>query len=246
MNRRFLVVSVLLASFGCASAALGIGPLGPPTATLKQGQFGVALEYAYSDSDLELSLGTVDATWKGALSNTFLAQLGYGLTDDWEIYFPLGAANLKDADLDCSYKSAYGFGTKITFEKTENTSWGLLFEIGWRKNNDSGTVDLNDLGFAVTDYSVDFTYHEIVVALGPTWKIAEGIQVYGGPFFYVLEGDVDVEAAGVDTTLDLSQESMFGGYVGAELDICPNSSWYGEFLFTGDMWTLGTGIGWKF
>jgi hypothetical protein len=246
MNRRFLVVSGLLAAIACAPLALGAGPLGPPTATLKQGQFGIALEYAYNDSDLELSLGTDDTTWKGAISNTFLAQLGYGLTDDWEIYAPLGAANLKDVDLDCSYEFAYGFGTKITFEKTENTSWGLLFEIGWRKNNDSGIVDLTDLGLGFTTYTVDFTYNEIVVAVGPTWNVAEGMRVYGGPFFYVLEGDADVEAVGVDETLDVGQKPMFGGYVGVELDLCPNSSWYGEFQYTNDMMVFGTGVGWKF
>jgi hypothetical protein len=55
MNIRILVVSVLLAAVGCASAALAVAPLGPPTASLTKGQFSVNAEYAYSDSDWELS-----------------------------------------------------------------------------------------------------------------------------------------------------------------------------------------------
>lgn len=57
---------------------------------------------------------------------------------------------------------------------------------------------------------------------------------------------MDVESAGVDETLDLGEKSLFGGYVGVELDLCSNSSWYGEFQFTSDMMVFGTSISWKF
>jgi len=243
MNRRILVVSVLLSAVGCSSVAFAIAPLGPPTASLAKGQFGLSAEYAYSDSDWEISLGDNEATLEGVVSNVFLAQLGYGLTDDWEIYVPLGVAEHETAD----YKFAYGLGTKLTFEKVNDWSWGLLFEIGWRSGEDSGTVDFSEFGLGVVNAEVDFSYYDITVALGPTWKVAEGIRLYGGPFFYVLEGDVDYEITGLgDLSLDLGEKSLFGGYIGAELDICPNSSWYGEFQLTGDMMVFGTGISWKF
>jgi hypothetical protein len=74
MNLRILAVSMLLTAIVCASTALGIGPLGPPTATLKQGQFGIAAEYAHSDSDWEVTGLVIDGKMNDVKSNMFLAQ----------------------------------------------------------------------------------------------------------------------------------------------------------------------------
>ncbi len=241
MNRKLLAVSFLSIVLGLAPAAIAIAPLGPPTASLNKGQFSISAEYAYSDSDWELSFDDNDTSLEGVVSNVFLAQLGYGLTDDWEIYAPLGVA-----DHETGYKFAYGVGTKLTFEKVNDWSWGLLFEIGWRQGDDTTCLDLTGLGLGEGNFDVDFTYHDITVALGPTWKVAEKVRLYGGPFFYVLEGDMEIDSAGVDETLDVGVQTLFGGYIGAEIDLCENSSWYGEFQFTGDMMVLGTGISWKF
>lgn len=246
MNKKLLVASLLMASFGFVSIALSAGPLGPPTASLKQGQFGIALEYARSESDWEVEGRTIDGTMSSTKTNMFIAQPAYGLTDNWEVYALLGVTDSEWKDFDGGYEFAYGFGTKITFEKTENTAWGLLFELQWNKTNDSGTMDLADVNAVSANYSVDITYYDITVALGPEWKITDDLRLYGGPFFYVLEGDIDVEGSSINASSDISEDSMFGGYVGAEYDICPNSSWYGELRYAGDMWTFGTGIGWKF
>jgi hypothetical protein len=246
MNGKIFTGGIFLATLVFSSVALGVAPLGPPTAGLRQGQFGTAVEYAYSDADLELSLADFDTTVGGVQSNTFLVQPGYGLTDDWEIYAILGGADLEMDGVNCDSEFAYGFGTKITFSQYENISYGLLFELGWRKGNGNELLNLADVNLSATTYSVDIKYHEITVALGATWKAAEGVKVYGGPFFYVLEGEVEVEGAGVNEELDLDGGSMVGGYVGAEMDLCPNTTWYGEFQFTGDVCVLGTGVSWKF
>jgi len=246
MNGRSWIISCLLAAIACAPAALGAGVLGPPTATLKQGQFGIAAEYASGEFDWEVTGPVIDGKMNDVKSNMFFAQPAYGLTDDWEIYAMFGATDAGWDDFERGYEFAYGFGTKYTFEKTENISWGLLFELQWNKAGDSRTMNLADVNGTSADYSVDITYYDITIALGPTWKVNEGLRLYGGPFFYVLEGDIDVEGGGIDTSSDLSEEMMFGGYVGAEFDLCPNSSVYGELLATGDMWVFGTGIGWKF
>lgn len=246
MNRRFLAVTSLCILSGCVTVAFAAGPLGPPTASLKQGQSGIAVEYARSGADWEVTGRTIDGTMSSVKSNMFIAQPAYGLTDDWEIYALLGVSDTEWKDFDGGYEFAYGFGTKITFEKTENTAWGLLFELQWNKSGDSGTMNLTDVNAASANYSVNVTYYDITVALGPTWKITEDLRLYGGPFFYVLEGDIDVEGASVDASSDLSEQTLFGGYIGAEFDLCPRSSWYGEFRFTGDTWTFGTGVEWRF
>jgi hypothetical protein len=233
-KQKFLVVILLV--FGLSGTVQALGPLGPPTAGLKTGQWGVAAEYAFSDSDVEVSAFGLSDTLEGVKSNVFLGQIGYGLSDDWELYGLVGAADHECDDLDpieFDYDIAYGFGTKFTFAKDETLAWGVLFEMGWRQGDDS-----------LYGVDVDIDYYEIFVAVGPTWKAAEGVRIYGGPFFYMLDGEIDTSISGLSA--DLEEESNFGGYVGAEFDLCPNNALYVEYQFTGDMQTIGAGINWKF
>ena len=236
------VLFVVLFVLGLAGTALALGPLGPPTAGLKTGKFSVAGEYAFSDSDVEVE----GETLKGLESNIFLGQLGYGISDDWEVYGLLGAADheIDDLDpLDFSYDFAYGFGTKYTFAKGEKLSWGALFEMGWRSGDDS--IDVG-----VDSADVDFDYFEMFIAVGPTWKVSECFRIYGGPFFYMLDGDIEIEGTiegeAFDVSGDMEEESEFGGYVGAEWDLSANACLYGEVQFTSDMTVYGGGIAWKF
>jgi hypothetical protein len=240
--RKEMLLVVTLVVLGFAGTVLAMGPLGPPTAGLKQGQFGVAAEYAHSDSDVEIEGETLD----GLKSNVFLGQIGYGISDVWELYGLVGTADHESDDLeplDFGYDFAYGFGTKFTFVKEETLSWGVAFEMGWRQGDDSAIVD--DI-----DVDVDLDYFDMVVAVGPTWKAADNVRIYGGPFFYMLDGDLDgtlsADGEEISGSFDIEEESSFGGYIGTEIDLNQNTSWYGEFQFTGDMWVFGTGIGWKF
>jgi opacity protein-like surface antigen len=250
MNKKFLTASVfIVTTILASSAALAIGPLGPPAAGLNQGQFGVAAEYDYRNTDLTIRGNGLNDTLDNVKSNTFLAQPAYGLTDNWEIYALLGVADAKFEDFDSGYKFAYGLGTKVTFMKQTDLSLGALFEIGWSSSRDSGTVDLTDLtggGFGLTDYEIKIDYYEITVAVGPTWKMAEGLRLYGGPFLNIIDGSLKLEALGTDASFDLKEKSPLGGYIGAQWDICTNTSWYAEFQFTGASTSLGTGVNWKF
>ncbi len=240
------VLFVLLLVLGLAGSALALGPLGPPTASLKQGQWGVAAEYAFSDSDVEVE----GVTLEGLESNVFLGQIGYGISDVWELYGLAGAAD-HDSDnlepLSFGYDFAYGFGTKYTLIKDETLSWGVLFEMGWKQGDDDASVDLTDWGYgADEDVDVELDYYEIFIAIGPTWKMSDCLSLYGGPFFYMLDGDVDADLVSESISLDMEEESSFGGYVGLQWDMSPNTCLYGEFQFTGDMTVYGGGFGWKF
>jgi hypothetical protein len=243
-KQKFLIVIVLVLSLSVT--AMAFGPLGPPTAGLKTGQFSIAGEYSYTDSDVKIKGSGLDVTIEGVTSNMFLGQIGYGMSDDWEIYGLVGTADHQSDDLeplDFDYDFAYGFGTKLTLAKQENLSWGAMFEMGWRQGSDSAS------GGGISA-DVDLDYYEMFIALGPTWNASEGMRIYGGPFFYMLDGSIDGTASYEGSTysgsFDLEEESSFGGYVGAEFDLCPNSSLYVEYQFTGDMQTFGTGISWKF
>jgi hypothetical protein len=249
MTRRIVTAAVLpvILMLVWTSAASGASLLGPPTCSLKQGQFGLTGEYAYSAEDVKIS-NARDKSFADVKINAFLGKPAYGIAEDWEIYGLFGASNIDFEGINLNEKFAYGFGTKITFSKDANVSCGVLFELNWNSGRGSGTLDLTDVNVNLPedDYSIDMDYREMIIAIGPTWKVTNCLKVYGGPFFYVLEGNVEVQSEDVDKKLNLGTKAMFGGYFGAEMNLCENSSLFGEFQFTGERWVFGTGIGWKF
>lgn len=253
------VVFMVVALAG--SAALALAPMGPPTAGLKKGEFRVGFDYAFSEMDLKGSWSDaiialaedygveLKKTVKDVQSNLFAANIGYGICDYWEIFTRLGAANIENDVWDFSgdYGFLYGFGTKVTWAKQDNLSWGAMFQIQWLNSEDSWTIDDEKV-------TIEVDAHEIQVALGPTWKASDALSIYGGPFLHFLNGDADVHVVGESfSLLDLKQKSEFGGYIGAQLDLKPGPTQitkglylFGEFQFTGDAWGFGTGFGYKF
>jgi opacity protein-like surface antigen len=209
----------------------------------------------------------IDGTVKDFKSNAIGANLGYGITDTWELFARLGAANgkfdemeldnvsIEDVGFSGDYRFAYGFGTKVTFVQQEELDWGFLFQVNWLKTEDSvteeGTVDDVDYTASV---ETKISAWEIDIAVGPTWKLAEGISIYGGPFLQFISGDFDISAQATtseegtvtfDVSGDIKQKSVFGGYVGVNTDLSNNATLFGELQFTGDAWAFGTGVGWK-
>ncbi|MFB0552964.1 MAG: hypothetical protein ACETWQ_06570 [Phycisphaerae bacterium] len=253
MKKRMLLLVVALMVAGLwSSSALALDPMGPPMASLEQGKFSAGFDYAYGDMDIEadsslLGVDVGSTTFKGVKTNRILANIGYGVSDDWEVYLRLGGANAEHEEFDGDYGFAYGFGTKVTFAKDNNLSWGALFQMGWTKTEDSPTVDLSDFGGPAavsTDAEVDF--YDIQIAVGPTYDM-EGWRIYGGPMLHFLVGDVDYDVAGVNLlSADIKEESVFGGYVGAQFDIAENASCHIEYQLTGDASGIGVGVVWKF
>ena len=255
------------------STALAIAPLGPPTAGLDQGQWRVAFEYGYREGDLEASnskattWGTIEiddldtgasATIKDVESSAYIANIGYGATENWEVYVLLGAADLQiDYEngtkfFDGTYDPYFGFGTKLTFRKEEPLSWGAMFQMDWTNSDDEEFFELDFFD----DSHAEVGYYEIIIAVGPTYEMNEQFRIYGGPFFYLLDGEYELEVEdSIDfideygygkLSFDIEEESSFGGYIGAEYDLTENAPLFVELQFTPDSWGFGAGIGWKF
>jgi hypothetical protein len=242
MKRKIVLTGVLCVMVGMlCSAAFAAAPIGKPTAGLKTGQFRAGFDYAWGEANLELSYGGSSITLKDVETNSYLANLGYGISDDWEVYIRLGVANADFEDFDGDYGFAYGFGTKVTFAKDDKLSWGALFQMGWTKSEDTYTD--TDFGLGMFDMEADF--YEMQIAVGPTYEM-EGWRIYGGALLYFLDGDLDVKGAGVSGSIDIEEESQFGGYVGAEFDLAENCLLYVEGQFTGDAEAIGAGVAWKF
>jgi opacity protein-like surface antigen len=226
--------------------------LGPPRASLEQGQFEIAVEYSNSQFDVEINDNDSDTgeTTKTLESNMLIARTSYGVTENLDIYALLGLADNKVARMDFGRDVTYGLGTKCTFLKNDTLSFGAIFETSWKTGNASGTMDFTELTewyYFEEEYSAKLSYNEIMFALGPTWEVTERLRFYGGAFFYRLNGDIDVDIEWWDESisLDLEEKSRSGGYFGSEWDIHPNVSWYGEIRYISDMWVIGTGVSWK-
>jgi hypothetical protein len=261
MEKKVLLLGVVVVGVLC-SAAFALAPMGPPIATLKQGQWSAAGEYGYSKMDLQADVkwsasgpglaesGKESTTVKDFKSSMFFANLGYGVSDNWEAFLRLGAADVKmQGGFDGGYGFAWGFGTKVTFLKQDSITWGGLFQMTWfNPGDDKMTDDVNDV---LVSGNAEVNWWEMQIAVGPSWQTG-GLCIYGGPFLHFLNGDYDEKLTGTGSiskaTANIEQDSEFGGYVGAQCDLgnwIQNASWNADLQFTGDAWAFATGVIWR-
>jgi hypothetical protein len=259
----FIVVVTVVGFFG--STALALDPIGPPVAGCKQNQFSVGFEYAYGEMDLEASgplskTSHTKAVIEDVESNKYFARIGYGLSDDWEIFTRIGIVDAEfdgdgsSPDFESDEEFAFGVGTKKTFVDNGDVKWGAVFQFSWAGEDMDDRFSGQSISFANGGISassvskVELEWYEIQLALGPQWMVEEGIYLYGGPFLHFLEGDVDVITGGVDTRYEheLEQESEFGGFVGCLVELDPQIAALVEGQYTNDAWLLVAGITWLF
>ena len=213
------------------SQAFGLTFMGPPKAELKQNQSSVGFDYSYGEIDIDFDDSGFVGTFENVETSTYLVNLAYGITNTWEIFALLGLTDTDyEEDFNAKNDLAYGFGTKFTLSRQDSLSFGGLFKII------SAEADGTYLGF-----KGKFDYYEIQIAVGPTFK-HEAISIYGGPFLHFIE--VDISENGL--TADIDQESEFGGYIGALLDINKNVSCCVEYQKTGNAHGICAGLRWKF
>ncbi|MHC4087822.1 MAG: hypothetical protein ACYSWZ_23355 [Planctomycetota bacterium] len=225
-------IIVILLVFAFCVPSFGLSFMGAPKAGLKQGQFGLGLNYTTSEMDLEFDLIGGFPTETGEVESDMLfVDLGYGINDQWEGFVRLGVAKLEMDGWDGGNEFAYGFGTKVTISEQDAITWGALFQMVWIEGDDT-----------VLGVDAEIDAYEIQIAIGPTYD-AENVRIYGGPFLHLVDGDLEV--IGIDVA-DIEQESVFGGYVGAQFDIAENSCINVEAQLTGDAWAISGGIGFGF
>jgi hypothetical protein len=271
MNRKVIFGSLFLICFCCAGSAFAVGFLGTPTAELKAGQWSAGFDYTYSTQDLDKNKmkGSEDGvpyTYKTKNKdfdmNRYYGILSYGVTEDWEVNIKLGIADVKSrykADeagaewLGTNFDNdfAWGWGTKYTFCKQDKVAWGVSAQMNW--------IDTQVTYKGVDDDGpykdqLDMETWDLFVAVGPTVDMG-GWKLYGGPFYYFLDGDLDVKGFYGDgdggtinykETGDIEAKDNWGGFIGAQVDVCQNWVWTVEGSFTGSGYGLGTGIAIKF
>ncbi|MEA2013962.1 MAG: hypothetical protein U9N38_01430 [Thermodesulfobacteriota bacterium] len=270
-NKLLLLGIALTIVMLTASSALASDPMGPPTAGLSKGEWRTGIEYAYTKMDIDADgipeLGLVACTVKNVDVQKGFLNIGTGLSDNWEIFLRLGGANAKpDKDDNVNNVAGYigsgssisaGGGMKATLFKSNNgkIKWGTLAQFSWTEF-DFGKEEYTINGHNVS-ISSDASLIEAQIVFGPTIEVIQGFSVYCGPFFRILEGDFDftgtVDGASKDFSTDLEEDSAWGGYIGAQLDVEPTGDQitegcvvFCEGQFTGDGWGVRTGIGLKF
>jgi hypothetical protein len=273
-NSRMLLWTVTLSVFALASSvAFALDPMGPPAATLRQGQCRAGIDYSRSTMNLELNEGewveyldgVLDAfgdaesfTLKNVKTKRAYANFGYGATDNIEIFLRLGGASAKFGDsiwedseqFDSNTDFAVGAGIKVTFQENDRVKLGGLLQANWAQLD--GNLDAPH--WEAAD-SVEFDVTEVQIALGPTYKLADPVLLYGGPFFHFVNGDLDDRFSETTEAGELlsshyhwhvDESSVFGAYFGAQLDIGENTSVNVEFQHTADADAIGIGLLWKF
>ncbi len=256
------VLCVMVVMF-CTSA-FAIAPVGPPTAGLKTEQWSAGFGYAQGEIDnfdiewsSDIVSGISDSKAKDMKSDAYLAKFGYGVSDDFELYGFLGAADSRgeiegglisgSEKIDGGHDFSGGFGAKWTFSKAEQLSWGLVYQMSWSEGDDSiPNQDLSAFGFGASEtVDAEINSYDIFLALGPTLEMGSW-RIYGGAGLYYYDTDIGVDF--MDTTIAEgdADEAMFGGYAGVAVDLNESTSLYAEYMLADDAWILGTGIVWKF
>jgi opacity protein-like surface antigen len=203
---------------------------------------------------------------KDLKSNIVMCRVGYGINENWDAFVRLGVADAKSdieriypdgatpeeyKGFDGSFGLAWGFGTRATFWQDDEVSWGGLFQMTWFEPDEGGISLSGDPEFS-GDAKIEIW--EVQIAVGPTWRIEDNFRVYGGPFLHFVNGDLDISGNTVDMGTefrleakgDIEEESQFGGYAGAHLDVDENTSCYIEYQLTGDAWGIGIGVARRF
>lgn len=242
-----ILVVLLLSTFAAA-----IDFMGPPTATLSGGQFKPDFTYHYSENDAILEdidspvdFGRIDA--EDLYINRYYSTFTYGLNDRWEAYGKAGAGTVGDSDTGF----AYGWGTRVTAIDGDDVDWGVGFLMSWLDDAD----DDGDRRVCIQGerHSGDFDWDllEIQAVAGPTIHF-DGWKLYGGVFYYALEGDWDATVTGptlmapVRMSGDLDEDADVGGYVGSVIDLATNSNMMIETAFINGGWAVGANIAWLF
>ena len=284
MKTRLLVLGVVLVVVGlCASSVFAV--IGPPTAGLSKGQWSGGFDYSYSRQGLDTTkmkgtdnsysvLGVLIPGDSGPIdpfrlknkdlkTQRYYGTSGYGIDDWWELNLSLGIADVKDTSkideagaqwfgINFANDFAWGWGTKITFARQDKVNWGVAVQMNWL---DTSRSDTFSNGSHLYDRTMNLSTYDMLVAVGPTVDMG-GWKLYGGPFYYFLNGDLDEKYTRYDSGVlrainkesgDISEKDNFGGYIGAQFELAKNLGMTVEFSSTGGgSYGLGTGITVKF
>ncbi len=256
-----------------SSVTLALDPLGPPIATLEAGQFSLGLDYSRSSMDSQLINGKwTDSTYgsfEGAGKSISLTledfeqsssyvNFGYGIDYGWEAFIRLNYTKAefsnsltpKGDKFESDSVPAFGGGIKATFYETEDLIIGGIAQANMVHYN--GQRNVSD--WYLPDF-VETDIIEIQFTMGASYMLIDGIWIYGGPIIHFINGEftnisiTEAETGGLtltEYTWDIEEDSMYGGYIGTQLDLGDYYSLSIEYQLTGSANALGAGFVMRF
>lgn len=266
-------IAVLLTLTICVSIASAGAPMGLPIATLEGGQWSFGGEFAHETADLEAS-GTLtyvfpDVSWKqdfeieDLASNMFLANMAYGICDNWSVFVRLGAADASDdivavpsdsstverqGSFDGSYGFAGGIGTRATFCRWGPWTFGGQAQATWFKPGDSDFKIADPiLSDDVWVGDAQIEYWQVQAGIAAAYQI-DTWRLWAGPFFQFIDGDLDFdgvvpgEVGELSWNSDLEESSQVGGHFGVSWDLVDRWNLWAEGQITADSWLVGVGL----
>lgn len=272
--------TTLVLILGLTSSAMALSPIGPTQSILEKDQWGTGINLGFQSMDL-VADGTIyeyppspaatrATQGKIALNDietvSSLAQIGFGLSEAWDIYGCIGVVGGKgnatvnragspagtqafqegeSFDINGDHELAWGFGTRFTLKDEETLKWGGMAQMTWQKPKGSTAWTAKNDPSYLTDGTWELDYWELIVAFGPTF-VYDNVEFYGGPFLHLVRGDLSLDATTSDpgragTNLDLEEEALVGAYAGMQMDLYENMLFYVDGQFTGKAWGVGLG-----
>ena len=252
MQRSKLTIVAAAVVLICSNVVLGFDPLGPPRALLGQGKPSVGVDYMYSKMEIKMEgfFGFPDMDVSDLEVNKLYANVGYGLTDRWDIFARLGGAVI-DIDrgenitnpssmIGTSDPSlAIGAGTRVTLFEWEQVCLGMLAQVSFTPYENFKGNPHSTLFASPATMQSEMHLTEVQIAFGPTWNCTEYLSVYGGPFLHLIDGNADLlvittSSGSALARPSIEQSTILGGYIGATLRFSehPNISCNFEFQIT--------------
>lgn len=220
--------------FCVAGQAFALAPIGPTVATLKPGQFAAGFAICKSEVDMVVNSPGDKFTLKDQGVTTYMANLLYGLDEDWELQIDLGVSDTHFEYGEQETDFAGGFVLRTTFAKTDKVKWGIVSSVHWYHIESGGYYD--ERSWQETD-----KWSEVQIAVGPTYT-EDRWCLYGGPFLHFINGDAKGTVDDVTVSADFEEDSMFGGFVGARMEITKNTALGIEYLMTGSAQAVGLSL----
>jgi hypothetical protein len=258
------LIIVMIAAIFMSVPALAFDYMGPTTSRLKDaGKASAGVEYFWSNMEIDTdslpSLGLTSDTIDDFEISKTTGNLALGMGRGSELFFRFGVARA-DSDDDDDWGGipdemgssdevlVLGGGAKWTLYEEEFFGWGILTQMSWSKYEYDGKS--YSVGVYDVTLSPEFTIYEVQIATGPTLHINKDLTVFGGPFLYFLDGDADfdgtIDGSPVSISADLEEESLLGGYIGAELGLGENAVISYEVQATSGSYGMGGQFVWKF
>jgi hypothetical protein len=187
--------------------------------------------------------------------NKYYLLLAYGLRENCDVYLLLGSTRNKaeiktnttgTKDFDSGNEFTIGFGTKMDFYKKGKWKVGGIYQMSWVRNIAiDKSIYINQEVPWYHTVQGELNMAEIQIAVGPTYQLNERVCIYGGPFFHLISGDFHYrEHCSIcgpinEENDDVREASWFGGYIGTQVNVCKNSSFFIEYLRTAMADALG-------